>query len=492
MPTGNAIVRFSMFISKASLDKKTQKMLWRSVNSDTEADLYEESMSLELFKDFTDRIDNNLEVPENFKSVICEDEEWCGGMPYLSVAHYRSGVGKKNIPGLVDSVYVDGTKLKSRGTLHDSDLGRATFKSLCSDLYGEKSKDAPEPIRISIAFLDLQHRHVAKNGGQEFVFTRTDLDQKCQLCSSGIGGKIYTKGQLVHLAMTRVPVNPRTEMEVERSMDIITKKDDAESIIGELADGLEEKSQASDVLVVKADGVTEVGTAPVANQGAYPDCYDPNTDSYDQECINKHNAGKMPAMREDMSAVKSDVVEDKSAHPTPAVTGDPADPETWQIEMKDPSGNVIKYQVSKKADTEEIMEKIEETPAPVVESKAQTAFEKYEAKKADLLAKGVTGDAALKELQPFFNDLGKSVTEEFSVPGQQSNSEVMEAIGALGEQVRQLSVTVATIVGASGAQTPANTRPAPRSLVIDKSQQPVTRERSQIEKLSRQSVGLAD
>ena len=247
---------FSMVIIKAPFDRSdpnpNHRMRWRSVNSDTDEDLYEESMSLELFNDFTRRINDDVLVPDAFKDIVCE-EDWCGGLPYLSIAHYKSGTDSKNVPGVVESVYVDGNKLKSKGFLSDSPLGHATFDSLKEDLYKKRSGDKNvTPVRISIGFLDLKHKHVAENGGQEFIFTRTDVGQSCSLCSSGIGSKIYLEGQLVHLAMTRVPVNPRTEMEVEKSM-IRTKKDDAKSIVGDLVEEMEEKSQVGDILVIKSE-----------------------------------------------------------------------------------------------------------------------------------------------------------------------------------------------------------------------------------------------
>jgi hypothetical protein len=191
-------------------------------------------------------------------------------MPYLSIAHYKAGepveingikTKGKNVPGTVEAIYVDGNKLKSKGTLDDTPLGRQVFESLCDDLYRKKSGDTEHlPVRISIGFLDLEHKHVAQQGGQEFLFTRSALGQICPLCEQGIGGKIYLKGQLVHLALTRVPVNTRTEMIAEKSMTEIiqTKKDDAKSIIKELADELDERSLAEGTLVVRSESEESV------------------------------------------------------------------------------------------------------------------------------------------------------------------------------------------------------------------------------------------
>lgn len=298
----DSVVEMSLRITKASYNKSEDTpRKWMAIDSDTDEDLYQEKMSLELYQDFEARIRNNTPVPEAFKSIICEDV-WCGGMPYLSIAHYKAGGDAKNVPGLVSDVYIDGTRLKSKGTLHDNELGRAVFQSLVDDLYKKKSDPTHLPVRISIGFLDLEHKHRAVSGGPEFIFTRNNPGEICPLCAQGIEGKIYMKGQLVHLAMTRVPVNPRTAMEVERSMDDIkTKKDDAKSIVGELADALDEKSLANDVLVVRA----EEGSLPVsAHSELCDECYDPNTDSYDQECVNRVMEKYVGKPRED-ATVKS-------------------------------------------------------------------------------------------------------------------------------------------------------------------------------------------
>jgi hypothetical protein len=509
----NVISNMQMVIVKASFDKQKGVMRWRSVNSDTDDDLYEERMSLELFKDFTDRINNNIEVPDPFKSVVCEADEWCGGMPYLSIAHFRSGTGKKNVPGQVESVYIDGTLLKSKGTLYDTDLGRTVFKSLCDDLYGEKS-DTDSPVRISIGFLDLEHKHVGRNGGQDFTFTRTDLGQICPLCSQGIGNKIYMKGQLVHLAMTRVPVNPRTEMGVEKSMDIKTKADDARSIVGDLVEELEEKSQVDDVLVIKSN---EEKVGPSVNDPAkarYESCYDPNTDSYDQKCMDAIDAKSSPEIRNEMNAVKSDVsgtvaVEEKSAHPIPTITGDPAKPETWRIEVKD--GNETKSYVTvsesviAKANVEEKMtdkvetEKVKEVPEVKEEPKVElSAYAKLEAKKEELKSKGIVGDAALKELQPFFNELGKEVTQEFSAPASERDAQIFQALSNQNEAIQALALQVAQLTAnfGNGSERKATTVPTARSLQMKpgdyllKSGPANVKPLSQIERIARTTVGL--
>lgn len=306
----DSLVEMSMRISKASYNKSEKMaMKWEAIDSDVNKDLYGESMSTELYKDFISRIENNTPVPEEFKSIVCEDD-WCGGMPYLSIAHYKSGSGAKNVPGLVSSVFMDGIRLKSKGKLYDNSIGRKVWDALREDMYMEKSGNQEHlPVRISIGFLDLEHKHVAQAGGQDFTFTR-EAGKICPLCSQGIGGKIYMKGQLIHLALTRVPVNPRTQMVTEKSMDIQTKKDDAKSIIGELADELEEKSIASDVLVVRS----EDGSLPKDDPSDLSKCYDPNTDSFGQGCIdavmNKYMASIRAEIGTTVKSVLADVIEE--------------------------------------------------------------------------------------------------------------------------------------------------------------------------------------
>jgi hypothetical protein len=252
------IAEFSMAIVKANI--KDGEMRWRAVCSDVEEDVYGERMSTELFQDFIKHIQDEDDIPEPFKSVISEDD-WDGGNPYISIAHYKSGKGKVNVPGEPKNIFLDGKALKSTGILYDTPLGRSVYKSLTKDLV-EKREDK---IRISIGFLDLEHSH-----GDRYTFTRKALTDKCPLCKEGVGDKIYKKGHLVHLALTRVPANPRTDVEVTKSMT--TKREDAESIIEdeEVIKGLDLKSQADDVLVIKSEEETpavEKLEVPVENTG---------------------------------------------------------------------------------------------------------------------------------------------------------------------------------------------------------------------------------
>lgn len=396
------IAEFSMAISKANIDENGA-MRWRSVNSDIEEDFYGERMSLELFNDFDKHIKNNESVPELFKSAVCE-EDWCGGMPYLSVAHYKSGKGRVNVPGEPQSVYVDGKALKSKGILYASPLGKAVFKSLRQDIE-EKSDNK---VRISIGFLDLEHEHEVE--GKRFVFTRKSLSDKCHLCKSGEGTKIYKKGHLVHLALTRVPANPRTDIEVEKSMT--TKLEDAKSIIQdeEVEKTLELKSQVEEVLVIKAEETPAV--EPVA------------TKSFDQ------------------------IAQENTVLPTAPIT----DTVSTTIVTPAPVSTVVQ---------------VEDNPL-------QKSFAALEAKMTVVKSQGLVGDNALKEIQPEFDKVGEILKAEFTPPQEVAKNDLEATLRsllsemlpqALAQSVAPIQAEIGELRAMSLARTPRKEEiPTQRSL----------------------------
>ena len=255
---------FSLYINKASFDKATQEMRWYAVASDIEPDSYNDEMSLELYSDFMRRIETNESPPERHRS-----DYWNGGLPYLSVSHYLDLNGEA-VPGPTDAVYVDGKCLKANGRFNNTVLGKACFDAVCKDLYGEEKSENENKVRISIAFVDWGHEH--KSNG--YVFERESLDDICPECLKelfiGGEGKIFKNGHLIHLALTRVPVNERTSMEV-RSMT--TRKEDAESIIGEeLAELIDEKAKELEGkadLVIKSEQEDEVEPEVIIEEGKH-------------------------------------------------------------------------------------------------------------------------------------------------------------------------------------------------------------------------------
>lgn len=315
-----SLAEFYLHFSKASYDKSTGTRRWAAAASDTDADAYSDNMSIQLFQDFLSRIEAKDLPPEQFRSDF-----WSGGLPYLSLSHYLDLEGKA-APGVTESVYIDGNFLKARGTFSNTPLGQACFDAVCKDMYG----DVPHPegkIRISISFVDWMHQH--KSGG--YVFTRNTLEDVCSECvkeqSEGNHfGLTFLKGQLIHLALTRVPVNTRTSVEVIKSMAIQTRRDDAASIVGdELANEIDTQSQlvgkSQVALVTKSEVEPEVDKstfldAPVdqlaaALQGEYQD----NLETTDVQEKSDMTDEEKKKMAEDMQAkMCSDIVSALAPH----------------------------------------------------------------------------------------------------------------------------------------------------------------------------------
>jgi hypothetical protein len=136
-------------------------------------------------------------------------------------------------------------------------LGINSFKSI------QKSKAEGNPVKISIGFYDQKHEH--KSDGS--IFERKFLGQDCPQCKSEIeegkwGGRKFLDGQLVHFALTKVPVNQRTIIMEEKSMT--TRKEDVAQIVGnELAEEIDEREKEilkanSKSLVTKSDGTENI------------------------------------------------------------------------------------------------------------------------------------------------------------------------------------------------------------------------------------------
>lgn len=255
------VENFSLIITKAAYDKPSGEMRFSATASDTGFDSYEQRMSLELFRDFIRRATTNIPAPVEFQSSF-----WKGGMPYMSVSHYPDLEGKA-VPGVVQSLYIDGDRLKAKGILYDNPLGRACWRSICESLYADPPIPEDEKVRISIAFLDWKHAH------GNLIYDRKSLADQCPACREGTGDKIFLEGQLIHLAFTRVPVNQRTDVEVELSMSIKTQKEDAASIVGdELAAEIDETQRAlvsqSEAVVIRADTEEEAPAEEVAEEEA--------------------------------------------------------------------------------------------------------------------------------------------------------------------------------------------------------------------------------
>ena len=240
-----------LFINRVSQDPQTGVRRWYSTSSGIKRDLYDERMSTGLFKDFIKRIENREIPPGPFTS-----KAWNGGLPYVGIAHYLDLDGD-GIAGKAEKAWVDGTHLKMKGAFEDNELGNAAYDSIQRDI--ENKVPPEERVRVSIAFIDWGHEH--ERIGQ---FMRKSLMDRCSFCEQGLGEKIYRKGHLVHLALTRQPAYPEADIQLEvRSMS--RRKEDAASIVGdELAEKMEKKdsetltARSADIdpnaVVIRQDG----------------------------------------------------------------------------------------------------------------------------------------------------------------------------------------------------------------------------------------------
>lgn len=426
---------FSMAVSKVSFDKASQERHITLVASDTDADLADERMSTHLFQDFVNRIEQDIPVPEAFRSVICE-EGWCGGQPYLSISHYKSA-GGKNVPGEIRVSYVDGNRFKSKAVLYDTELGKAVFKSLNDDLTGKSEFD--DKVRVSIGFLDLAHKH------GDFLFERKSLTDTCPKCAEGEGNKEYWEGVLVHEAFTRKPMNPRTDVEVQR-MAILTKKDDAKSIVGEevLAElDLEAKSQLDEeVVVVRSEDMDEdehMASGTMKHESAVGDILYLQIPTQDDKII-----GELKSVYEKFSLNWTEPI----AQIKPV--------------LEDKMPNEVIEEVK---ETKQVVEPVKE-PEPVVEAPAvvqeESAVDKAVAilrsKLNEVKAKGAMGEVALQEIQPVFNELGAAVKSEFTPKADPATANIAEIVrSAVAEQmalvVAPLEAKIAELSMKSGVAT---------------------------------------
>lgn len=191
-----------MFITRVSEDRQTGVKHWFSSASGLERDLYDERMSVDLFRDFIKRAESRDEVPAPFSS-----KAWNGGLPYLGVAHYLDLDGA-GIVGPTEQVYVDGNVFKARGSFNDSPIGTASYTAIKNDI--EKNVPSDQRTRVSIAFIDWLHDHEGHGS-----FERKSMIERCAMCEKGLGEKIYRAGHLVHLALTRRPAYPKAEIGLE-------------------------------------------------------------------------------------------------------------------------------------------------------------------------------------------------------------------------------------------------------------------------------------
>jgi len=429
---------FSMRIDKAAYDKVTGERRVTIVASDTDEDNHDDNMSLELFNDFIDRIKKNEPVPEEFQS-----EFWKSGEPYISVSHYPDANGK-TVPGTINTTYIDGSYLKSKGKFSDTPLGRKCFEAVCSDLYGE-TKNREDKIRVSIAFLDYMHKH--KSNG--FTFDRknaeTNYCPECigELLSGESQGKIFLRGQLIHEALTRVPVNTRTSMEVDKSMadKILTRKDDAASIVGEeLAEEIEKEAELvgkSDALVIKSEE---------APGEAEEECKDATTGEIDPDCMAKKK-GETPMTKE-----KSEVE---------------------VIEEEKPKKKKVSVDVETiRSIVQEVMNEAKPEPIVIPSHLLDPYFSDFKNKFDEIINSDITEMEKLQQAQEPFNNLGteivsvikNSIKPKEVTPETKGQMDLVEALSKVMNPVSQKLDLLITQLSTPQVEKPMPQIPQRRSI----------------------------
>jgi hypothetical protein len=497
-----------MFISKASEDPESGEKRWAAVASDTDLDAFNDRMSLELFSDFIERIDADEEVPSQFASEV-----WKGGMPYLGLAHYMDLDGA-GIVGDPSSVYVDGNRLKSKGVFRDTPLGAAAFEAVKLDQ--KNGIDPDERIRISIAFIDWAHDH-----GEE-PFVRESLETDCDMCSEGKGDKIYKSGQLVHLALTRVPVNERTPIWLEERAMPKTMKEDALAVLGDdgedIVDELDElskkkkrKTYRSKAVVVKSD---EEKDEPAEEEEKEPELVEKSpfggaTSFDDVEKFLKDEEEVFEVMDHFMvldsilfNIQMSDEIDDRPNAMSQAVSDFKSRVDsavkrsltvraaTMFLESENEEGEPM---TEKEKEIVEEEPKVEEAPATPLDEK----LEKFKSAVMEAAEGDGPVEDRLKAIQPSLNELAETV--KVTVEGEEvANATVIASAvaEAVGNQLAPLTEAITLLAAKSEVKGPAPDKPmipGPRGYIppaVDV--ETGEKEKSPLRTMIRKSVGLKE
>uniref|UniRef100_A0A6H1ZBI7 Uncharacterized protein n=1 Tax=viral metagenome TaxID=1070528 RepID=A0A6H1ZBI7_9ZZZZ len=494
----DVVLEFSMAITNAPYDKATGELRWKAVASDTNTDLYGERMDLGLYESFISNIQEEYPPPEAFKSLVTSDY-WLGGMPYVSISHYPDLNGEA-VPGIPKTLYVDGERFKAKGIFFDNPLGRACHRALNKDIQEKAPQD--KRIRISIAFLDLAHRH-----GDGAIFERKSLDDFCPECVAGVGGKVYLKGYLVHLALTRSPVNPRTEMEVEKAMT--TRKEDAATIIGEEeAEELEKKAALvgkSEALVIKADDETEVEPVEEPTEHEVPNVEVPKVE------VQQVEVPKSEAVEEKMDA-PMDMPYGGAISMTDAMAAQEAQKEMWRISDLWATFRDVVWNILDRADVEDkkgsLSSAVDEfknalTAKSMLIEQPDSLFTKMRALYDNVVAaRSLTTSEQEKRqaVQPALDEVGAAIVAELTTSQAEAPKEegldINQVKSLISESLAPISDQLAVIAASLARQSePRQVIPVPRSMspqAMRSLTQAQEKKLSPIDKLARRSVGLTD
>lgn len=255
-----------MYITKVSRDTGSGERRWSSTASDNGWDWFNQRMTLELFDNFIKRAESGKMPP------ALTSKAWMGGLPYLGVAHYldMDGLG---IVGPTNKLYRDGQAFKAKGLFLNEaypEVAEAAYQNALADT----KLPTEERARISIAFIDMEHRHTSNN----MHFVRKTLSDTCPACEEDPELIEFLDGYLIHLALTRIPANWRVDFNPELELRSMTEEeeedtaqhDDAASILGkELADRYVQAAKKASVVK------SEAGPMIIKSEATEPPPVDP-------------------------------------------------------------------------------------------------------------------------------------------------------------------------------------------------------------------------
>ena len=183
-----------MRITKATV--RDGAMYWQGVVSDDDWDRQKERLSLSIFDDFKYRLD-------------AERQKADYEPPFVSLAHYRRLDDDAGVRGSVEDIWTQGHVFKAEGWFRDDPLSKRCFEVVRDELRRLKAGETvSNPVRFSLGFYSYRE---AMEGGRI----------------------VFLKGVLDHIALTRVPINERTEFTHIEEKSMTTKKEDALSIVGD-------------------------------------------------------------------------------------------------------------------------------------------------------------------------------------------------------------------------------------------------------------------
>jgi hypothetical protein len=299
------------------------------------------------------------------------------------------------------------------------------------------------------------------------------------MCEQGAPEVTYLKGHLLHLALTRVPVNKRTDItpEVEVDKSMTTRKEDAASIVGEeIADELERESKMvgkSEAYVEKADeeAIEEVKEETVEAEAVKEDVEEVSEPEVDVPQVDD--------IRQELSQIKSTV--EALASVLLAKDGKKEEDEECTPEMKK-EGKCGKKAEKKSHVLDPVLENLKSEFDRVVvlegsEAEKLQALQAPYAEIAEALRSAVTPPEALTE------------TTEQDATLEDIKSMIQAAIQPLADQVKLMTTQ---LNARSSAEAVANSTPQRRSippLVIQKAN-PVADKVDSFSAVAKRSVGL--